>query len=81
MLIYGMLAFQFPIILEVLLFFGWLTRKQLLGASRYVLVGILVLSAVVTPPDIVSQCSIAIPLTALYFLSILVAKIFGWGDA
>ncbi len=79
MLIYGMLAFQFPIILEVLLFFGWVTRRQLLASSRYVVVGILVVAAIVTPPDVISQCGIAIPLTLLYFLSILVAKIFGWG--
>jgi len=79
MMIYGMLAFQFPIILEILLFFGWVTRRQLWAASRYVLVGVFVVSAIVTPPDIVSQCCVAIPLTALYFLSILVAKIFGWG--
>ncbi len=79
MLLYGMLAFQFPIILEVLLFFGWVTRRQLLASSRYVVVGILVVAAIVTPPDVISQCGIAIPLTLLYFLSILVAKIFGWG--
>ena len=79
MLLYGMLAFQFPIILEVLLFFGWVTRRQLLASSRYVVVGILVVAAIVTPPDVISQCGIAIPLTLLYFLSILIAKIFGWG--
>jgi sec-independent protein translocase protein TatC len=81
MMLYGMLAFQFPIILEVLLFFGWVTRRKLLAASRYVLVGIFVVAAIVTPPDVISQCSVAIPLMALYFLAILVAKIFGWGDA
>ena len=79
MLIYGMLAFQFPIILEVLLFFGWVTRRQLLASSRYVVVGILLVAAIVTPQDVISQCGIEIPLTLLYFLSILVAKIFGWG--
>jgi sec-independent protein translocase protein TatC len=79
MMLYGMLAFQFPILLEVMLFFGWVTRRQLLSASRYVVVGILVVAAIVTPPDVISQCGIAIPLTLLYFLSILVAKIFGWG--
>lgn len=80
MLLYGMLAFQFPIILTILMFFGWVTRKQLLRSSRYVVVGIVIVAAIVTPPDVISQCGVAIPLTVLYFLSILVAKIFGWGN-
>lgn len=79
MLLYGMLAFQFPIILTLMLFFGWVTRRQLLAWAKYVMVGIVIVSAIVTPPDVVSQLGVAIPLAILYFASIFVAKIFGWG--
>jgi sec-independent protein translocase protein TatC len=56
-----------------------LSRKGLLRASRFIVVGIFVLSAIVTPPDFVSQISIALPLIGLFFLTILVARIFNFG--
>jgi len=60
--------------------FGVLKRKALLHASRYAIVGIVTLSAIVTPSvDPVSQLSIAAPLVLLYYLAILVAKVFDWG--
>ena len=74
-----LVIFQVPIVLEVLMIFGLVTRKALLGAGRYVVVGAFVLSAVLTPPDFISQLSLAIPLVALYFLSIAVARLFGFG--
>jgi len=55
------------------------SRRLLLKASRYVVVGIFVISAILTPPDFISQLSVAIPLVVLYFLTILIAKIGGFG--
>ena len=79
-LLITLLVFQFPVVLELLLMFNILTRKFLLNSSRYFIVGIFVLSAVVTPPDFISQLFIAVPLVVLYFLAIMVAKILGFGE-
>ena len=74
-----LLVFQIPIVLVVLMMTGVVTRRALLRASRYAVVVIFALSAVVTPPDVVSQVSLAVPMVAMFFLSILVAKMFGFG--
>ncbi|MBN8216976.1 MAG: twin-arginine translocase subunit TatC [Spirochaetes bacterium] len=79
-LFFGMVIFQLPIVMALLLRFGVLKRGPLLRYGRYVIVGIFVFSAVVTPPDYISQLSLAIPLVVFYYLTLLVAKIFGWGN-
>jgi sec-independent protein translocase protein TatC len=73
------ILFQLPIILEILMIMNVLSRKTLLKASRFIVVGIFVLSAILTPPDFVSQISIALPLVGLFFLTILIARIFNFG--
>ncbi len=78
-LLMTVIVFQLPLVLEILLILNVLSRKGLLKASRYVIVGIFVLAAVVTPPDFVSQLALALPLVGLYFLTILVARIFDFG--
>jgi sec-independent protein translocase protein TatC len=79
-LLWTIITFQTPIVLEILMAFGVLKRKALLHASRYAIVGIVTLAAIVTPSvDPVSQLSIAAPLVLLYYLAILVAKVFDWG--
>ena len=77
---YSLILFQLPIILEILLAFNLLNRKTLLQSSRYVVIGIFILSALVTPPDFISQISISIPLITLYFITILIAKLMKWGE-
>jgi sec-independent protein translocase protein TatC len=79
-LFFGMILFQLPIVLEILLMLNILKRKPLLSAGRYVIVGIFIFAAIVTPPDWVSQCAMAIPLVILYYLTLLVAKIFKFGE-
>ena len=74
-----LLLFQSPIVLVLLMMSGVVTRRALLGASRYVIVGIFVVSAAVTPPDVISQVSLAVPLVVMFFLSILIGRIFGFG--
>lgn len=74
-----LLVFQIPILLVVLMMTGAVTRRALLRASRYAVVLIFALSAVVTPPDVVSQVSLAVPMVGMFFLSILVAKLLGFG--
>jgi len=75
-----MVSFQFPILLEALMILNVLERKTLFKASRFVIVLVFIVAALITPPDFISQCIIAAPLILLYFLAIFVAKIFRFGE-
>ncbi|MBL6722684.1 MAG: twin-arginine translocase subunit TatC [Candidatus Margulisbacteria bacterium] len=79
-LVGGIVVFQSPILLMVLLAKQWITRRYLLKNARWFIVGIVVCSAIVTPPDIFSQLCLALPLVGCYFACILLAKIMGWGQ-
>lgn len=67
-------TFEVPVVVIVLVRFGLVTIKQLKEARPYVIVGAFVVAAVVTPPDVVSQLLLAIPLCVLYELGILFAR-------
>jgi sec-independent protein translocase protein TatC len=59
-------TFLLPVLLMLLHRAGIVTRKQLAGARRYVVVGVVALAAIVTPPDPGSQLILAIPLLLLF---------------
>jgi sec-independent protein translocase protein TatC len=70
------ITFEVPIIVIVLVRMGLVPLAKLKQIRPYVVVGAFVIAAVVTPPDIMSQLLLAVPLCLLYEVGLLVAPIF-----
>jgi sec-independent protein translocase protein TatC len=68
------LAFQMPVLLVLLCRVGILSVATLKKGRRYAIVGMFVLAAIITPPDVISQVGLALPLILLYEISILFAS-------
>lgn len=66
-------AFEVPVVVVVLVRMGVVTIAKLKSIRGYVIVGAFVVSAIVTPPDVISQLALAIPMCILYELGILVS--------
>ncbi|MFC0384118.1 twin-arginine translocase subunit TatC [Muricoccus vinaceus] len=66
-------AFQMPVAITLMARVGIVSVEQLRRGRRYAIVGMFVAAAILTPPDIISQVGLAVPLLALYELSILAA--------
>lgn len=64
-------AFLLPVLLMLLERAGIVTRQQLMSGRRYAIVGAFAIAAVLTPPDVVSQLLLAIPLCLLYEFAII----------
>lgn len=70
------LTFEVPVVVVVLVRMGLVTVEKLKAIRPYVIVGAFVIAAVLTPPDIMSQLFLAIPLCLLYEVGLLVAPFF-----
>ena len=68
-------SFELPVALVIMVLLGWVTPQQLREGRGYAIVGVFVVAALITPPDVVSQLMLAIPMCLLYELGIVAA---GW---
>jgi len=68
------LCFQLPVLMTLLARVGLATSKGMAEKRKYAIVGVFIVAAVITPPDPISQLSLAIPIILLYEVSILMAK-------
>jgi len=75
------ISFLLPVLLMLLNRAGIVTRAQLVAARRYVIVGITALAAVITPPDVLSQLMLAIPLLILFEGTLVVMRFVERRDA
>jgi sec-independent protein translocase protein TatC len=71
------LVFEFPVILVLLARIGVVDAKTLARQRKYAILLIFIFAAILTPPDIISQLIVALPMIGLYELSILLSKLFG----
>jgi sec-independent protein translocase protein TatC len=70
------IAFEVPVAVVVLARIGVVSLEQLKKLRGYFIVGSFIVAAVVTPPDVISQLALAIPMCLLYEAGIFAAKIF-----
>ena len=68
------ITFELPVLLTLLAKVGIVTSKGLKRYRRYAWVGMFVIAAILAPPDIITQTGLALPLIALYEISIISAK-------
>ncbi|PAF41347.1 twin-arginine translocase subunit TatC [Helicobacter sp. 11S03491-1] len=68
-------AFELPVLAYFLAKIGLITDQTLKNYFKYAIVVIFILAAVITPPDVISQVFMALPLIGLYILSIVIAKV------
>jgi sec-independent protein translocase protein TatC len=70
------ITFEVPVVVVVLVRMGMVSLAKLREIRPYVIVGAFVISAVVTPPDVLSQLLLAVPMTLLYELGLLIARFY-----
>lgn len=69
------LAFETPVVTYLLVLTGMVTPDQLAEKRRYIIVGAFVIGAVLTPPDVISQTMLAVPMWLMFEIGLLLARI------
>jgi len=80
-ILWAVLALQIPLVMEILLAMNVLKFRQVWKATRFIIVGIFIIAAIITPPDVPSQLGVALPLLCFHFIALLIAKIFRFGES
>jgi sec-independent protein translocase protein TatC len=73
------LCFEFPVVLLFLMKVRVLTLSTMIHSFRWFVIAILTVAAIMTPPDVVSQLMLALPMIVLYLLCILIGRILKLG--
>ncbi|MBQ7825430.1 MAG: twin-arginine translocase subunit TatC [Clostridia bacterium] len=68
-------VFELPVALFIAARMGWVTSESLKSSRKYVFFGIFVLAAILTPPDVISQIMLGLPMYLLFEVSLLVVRI------
>ncbi|MDO5326783.1 MAG: twin-arginine translocase subunit TatC [Clostridia bacterium] len=68
-------AFQLPVFLYLTTRMGWTNAKMLAEKRKFVILGVFVFAAILTPPDVVSQVALGVPMMLLYEVGILVCRL------
>ena len=68
------IAFQLPVAMFITTRLGWTDSKSLASKRKYVILGLAVAAAILTPPDVVSQLMLLIPMCVLFELGVIVSK-------
>ncbi|MDH3318540.1 MAG: twin-arginine translocase subunit TatC [Betaproteobacteria bacterium] len=71
------ITFEIPIVVMLLVRFGVVSIERLRAARPYVIVGAFVVSAIITPPDVLSQFMLAVPMCLLYETGLFLARFVG----
>ncbi len=69
------IAFQLPVFMYLTTRVGWTNYKMLSSKRKFVILGIFVLAAILTPPDVVSQLALGVPLCVLFEIGVLVSRL------
>jgi sec-independent protein translocase protein TatC len=75
------ITFEIPVVVVLLVRMGLISVEKLREIRGYVIVGAFIIAAIVTPPDVLSQLMLAIPMVLLYELGVVVAAVVGKGAA
>ena len=71
------IMFELPVLVVWLSRLGLVTAQQLVRARKFIILAVFTVAAVLTPPDVVSQCMLALPLLVLFEVSVLCARFLG----
>ena len=68
------IVFELPVAIFMFTRLGWVNHEMLTSSRKYVFFGIFVFAAILTPPDVVSQCMLGLPMYLLFEVGVLVAR-------
>jgi sec-independent protein translocase protein TatC len=70
-------SFEIPVAILLMVWSGITTPERLIASRPYVIVGCFVVGMILTPPDVVSQCLLSIPMWMLFEIGVVIAKVIG----